>query len=162
MAKIREPRPVGGGICELPLGCGRVSLISEVDAERVMVCNWHSSTNGRDGTFYVKGRPFRTAKDQGPLIRLHRMLLCFPLLQVDHINRNGLDNRRSNLRLVTQSQNMANASKNRKRGPRTRLLPDQLADIQQSELTARELAQLYGVSQAWIHTLRTRKARKHA
>lgn len=135
MVKIREPRPIGDGICELPLGCGRVSLISEVDAERAMLCNWHSSTNGRDNTFYVKGRPFRTPKDQGPLVRLHRLLLCFPLLQVDHINRDGLDNRRSNLRLVTQSQNMANAR------------------------TARELAQLYGVSHGWIHTLRTR-ARK--
>lgn len=106
--KLREPRPIGDGICELPLWCGRVALIDEADAERVAVCNWHSSTNGRNDTFYVKGRPFRTRESQGQLVRLHRLILCFPLLQVDHINHDGLDNRRCNLRLVTQSENNLN------------------------------------------------------
>ena len=41
-------------------------------------------------------------------MRLHRYLLGFPDLQVDHIDRDTMNNRRSNLRVVTQSQNMAN------------------------------------------------------
>lgn len=103
----REPKLIGDGVAELELGCGRVTLISECDISRVSFIKWHSSTNGRNDTFYVKGRYERG----GTLIRLHRLILCFPLLQVDHINRNGLDNRRCNLRLVTQSENNRNRRK---------------------------------------------------
>jgi hypothetical protein len=41
------------------------------------------------------------------LIRMHRLLMGVP--NVDHINGNGLDNRRANLRESTQAQNLANS-----------------------------------------------------
>lgn len=47
---------------------------------------------------------------KGKQVYMHRLILNPPNgSDVDHINRNGLDNRRSNLRITTRRQNNANA-----------------------------------------------------
>ena len=101
----RKIRSVGGGICEVDLSKGHVALIDESDVGLVSVCNWCVTNNGRNPLLYAKGRPLTGSRK---LVRMHRYLLRFPAAQVDHVNGNTLDNRRSNLRIVTQSQNMAN------------------------------------------------------
>ena len=51
----------------------------------------------------------RKAKKNKRIIYMHRLIMTAPSnMQVDHINHNGLDNRRLNLRLVTNTQNAWN------------------------------------------------------
>lgn len=65
----------------------------------VLGAYWRSKVEGRQ-TYAVNGK--------GNL-RLHRVLLSAPAeLMVDHVNGNGLDNRRANIRLATNQQNQGN------------------------------------------------------
>lgn len=79
------------------------SLVSEVDFDRVKRVAWTIDTNG-----YVVGRPPGSKR----AVALHRFILEKSgenaRLYADHINRNSLDNRRSNLRLCSPSENARN------------------------------------------------------
>ena len=91
----------------LPLTQDKFAIVDAEDYERLREYKWHAIKNGQ--RYYAKSNRLHVP------IAMHRLILNAPShLVVDHINHNGLDNRRSNLRLCTVSQN------NRNRRPITR------------------------------------------
>ncbi|OHB59610.1 MAG: hypothetical protein A2173_09145, partial [Planctomycetes bacterium RBG_13_44_8b] len=69
--------------------------------------NWFIKEGGAE-TFYA------VRKKGGAIVYMHRQILPVPKgLYVDHINRDGLDNRKANLRPATHSENCRNRGKMR-------------------------------------------------
>jgi len=91
----------------IPLTQGRVAVVDAADFEMLSHWNWHSDAGRYPArTTHVKG----TRSSQ----RMHRtIMLPGPGQEVDHINGDGLDNRRANLRLCTRTQNNGNQRKAR-------------------------------------------------
>jgi len=85
------------------------------DHDLVKNIKWNIAV-GDDQVFYARGRIKKRYRKEGEQIcvRMHRLIMNPPNdMQVDHINHNGLDNRRNNLRVATQNQNGANRRKDR-------------------------------------------------
>jgi hypothetical protein len=104
---------IEGDVAFVELTQGFVAKIDAVDAPEVMKHSWHIVPNEMGGHY---------ARRSGGTY-LHRFLLDAPKgMQVDHINHDTLDNRRSNLRIVTTNQqnneNRNGAHKNSKTGIR--------------------------------------------
>ncbi len=88
---------------EVPLRRARVvvahALIDDQDADRVLARTWRLTPRG-----YAMA-----SIDQTRNVLMHRLILDAPAgMVVDHVNGDKLDNRRENLRLVTQAQNTQN------------------------------------------------------
>src|SRR5690349_13155111 len=89
---------------------GRYTLVDDEDYDTIVSFGkWHESDTG-----YVVKRGKVHGKSS--TIRLHRVIADPPkYLEVDHINGNRLDNRRSNLRVVSHAVNVWNTQQSRKR-----------------------------------------------
>ncbi|MCJ7728459.1 MAG: HNH endonuclease, partial [Sedimentisphaerales bacterium] len=91
------------------LGEDEWALVSPLDYYQLKNFNWYLSGNGTD--FYAY-RNVKTGPGKTKIVSMHRQIMNAPAhLLVDHRNSDSLDNRRSNLRLATQSQNMQNRAK---------------------------------------------------
>jgi hypothetical protein len=82
----------------IPLTRGLFTLVDADDYEWLREFKWMASVSSRGRAYAVRGH-------RHP-IRMHNVIL--QTKWVDHINGDGLDNRRANLRLATPSQNAVN------------------------------------------------------
>ena len=95
---------------EIPLTKGKVALVDDGDFE--YLSQWKWAANKNRNTFYAYRYGFDKIKNKKTGIIMHREILGFPEnLEVDHINNNGLDNRKENLRTCSRLQNSQNTIK---------------------------------------------------
>ena len=95
----------------IPLTQGKYAIVDQDDFERLNKHKWHVCKSAN--TFYAR-RTIYTGKKRISIM-MHREVIHPPEnLLVDHINHNGLDNRKANLRLATCEQNSYNRIRFRK------------------------------------------------
>lgn len=98
---------------EVPLhgkkAAGRVALVDSEDFELVSRFRWNVQEHWYQGarTLVHQGPYVIAHPSRGETYRMHTLITGWS--KVDHVNHDGLDNRRSNLRLVTSRLNSANA-----------------------------------------------------
>lgn len=87
---------------EIPLTKGKFAIVDDADFAAVSQYKWHFS----------RGYAVATPSRRGKHIFMHRLILNPPLgFQTDHVDGNGLNNRRQNLRVATCRQNQQNGRK---------------------------------------------------
>lgn len=100
--KVRPIR-IEGDTAFIPLTQGYEAIIDAADVGLVEQWNWYALVAPH--TVYA----IRRDADTRRTVYLHRALLNAPAsLEVDHVSCDGLDNRRTNIRLATASQNQHN------------------------------------------------------
>lgn len=81
---------------------GLVALVDDEDFIYLNQYRWNVNYDNRYSVNY--------ANTYNPFVLMHRIILAAPPgLMVDHIDHDGLNNQRLNLRLATNSQNQANS-----------------------------------------------------
>ena len=94
-------------VIEIALNQGYVALVDEIDLRIVRGINWFVHPSRK--TFYVKRN---NPGHQAGVSMLHRLIMDpGPGEVVGHINGNGLDNRRCNLRVCSDIENRRNITR---------------------------------------------------
>ena len=91
---------------------GKYAIVDPGDYERLNKYKWRIC--GGRGTYYAE-RGIKQSNKWGS-VRMHQEIIKVPnSMVIDHINRNGLDNRKANLRAATVAQNGWNGRKRKSR-----------------------------------------------
>lgn len=111
MSKLKRPAFVRDGVGVIRLTQGYETIVD------IYMLPWVGDKNWLKGRTYPNGDTYAVRYGKDKQIRLHREVLRYhgvdipEGLVVDHINRNPLDNRFENLRVVTKSENATNSDR---------------------------------------------------
>jgi len=91
-------------------------LIDEEDWDKVNQHKWYIWGRASRTSFYaITTIPHPGGSKRGKNLPIHRLITNPPTdMMIDHINGNGLDNRKENLRICTNAQNLCNQGLNNK------------------------------------------------
>jgi hypothetical protein len=89
-------------VMKIPLTQSKVALVDDEDYERVKNHNWFATHNSNSRIWYAV---------MGHNVKLHQLILG--IKNIDHIDGDGLNNTRANLREATSQQNGWNRRKPR-------------------------------------------------
>jgi hypothetical protein len=96
---------------EIPLTQGKVALVDDEDYDRIVNSGYHWRATYTKGLWYATAGYWKDGKMH--TIIMHRFILGLAKYQpfVDHVDGDGLNNCRANMREVTHTQNMQNRGK---------------------------------------------------
>ena len=99
--RMEPPEPPNDKVRYISLTRGLYAIVDAEDYEWLSGYKWHAS---------CRNSPYACRTENRKIIMMHREIMRPPKgMVVDHINGNGLDNRRCNLRVCRQDQNMRNS-----------------------------------------------------
>jgi hypothetical protein len=101
------PAPTSADVRHIALTKGKFAIVDAADYDYLSRFRWHAKE--------ARGRFYAATVIDGKSVTMHQLLMDPPPGKViDHINGNGLDNRRQNMRICTPQQNRRNTRPRRK------------------------------------------------
>lgn len=91
----------------IPLTQGKFAIVDDEDYELLNQYKWYARKERKTGNTYYAMRNSTNPDGRRITVLMHKFLTSYS--RTDHINGNGLDNRRENLREVTHRQNIQNS-----------------------------------------------------
>jgi len=91
----------------------KIAFVDDEDYEKLNQFRWYPSYNGRH-THCIAIRVIKTKGEERKIEKMHRLIMNPSSgMEVDHVNGETLDNRKSNLRICTGTTNRQNRHINR-------------------------------------------------
>lgn len=112
VANTNPTPPERNSMKEIPLTQGKVALVDDEDYDRLNCNNWYAH---KESNIFYALRKVSTGAGKRKTVQMHREIMGMFYgdgRMVDHSNGDGLDNRKENLRLCTNSQNAMNKKSN--------------------------------------------------
>lgn len=90
---------------EITLTKGKIALVDDEDYGRLCDYSWYYRHGRQTG---YAARKDSDGDNPNAQVFMHVQIMRYPDMIIDHIDGNGLNNQKTNLRLVTNQQNMFN------------------------------------------------------